>query len=231
MDSKFTYAVNEIFTSVSGEVGQFRQGSLTTFVRLAGCNLRCPHCDTKYSLTSTGSEMLSARQIINRINKASPVQIHQVLLTGGEPLYRRGAAELIDALAEGYYVQVETNGTIFPESTNACYVLDCKVQAGLFERMLPADRMANLPDESWIKFLVGSREQLELAIHRCRQEKLHRRFLLGYLHAAFSLILPASPTFGYADMIEMLQAAGLSYAVINRQIHKDMGLVEGIHQK
>ena len=39
--------VIEIFSSIEGE-GK-RQGELCTFIRLAGCNMRCPYCDTKYS--------------------------------------------------------------------------------------------------------------------------------------------------------------------------------------
>jgi len=36
--------VNEIFVSVDGEVNQWHQGGMTTFIRLAGCNLNCPYC-------------------------------------------------------------------------------------------------------------------------------------------------------------------------------------------
>lgn len=36
--------IAEVFESISGEVGGFPQGSPCTFVRLAGCSLRCPFC-------------------------------------------------------------------------------------------------------------------------------------------------------------------------------------------
>ena len=36
--------VLEIFNSISGEVTPYYQGCLTTFVRLAGCNLNCSYC-------------------------------------------------------------------------------------------------------------------------------------------------------------------------------------------
>ena len=39
--------VIELFLSVNGE--GLKSGELATFVRFAGCNLRCPYCDTKYS--------------------------------------------------------------------------------------------------------------------------------------------------------------------------------------
>lgn len=41
------YPVMEIFTSIQGEGAHM--GKLTTFIRLAGCNLTCPWCDTKVS--------------------------------------------------------------------------------------------------------------------------------------------------------------------------------------
>ena len=40
--------VVEIFDSIDGE-GK-RTGQPCTFIRLAGCNLRCSYCDTLYAL-------------------------------------------------------------------------------------------------------------------------------------------------------------------------------------
>ena len=42
-----TFNVVEIFCSIEGE-GK-RAGVLAQFIRLAGCNLRCSYCDTKYA--------------------------------------------------------------------------------------------------------------------------------------------------------------------------------------
>ena len=39
--------VVEIFKSIDGE--GIRAGFPVTFIRLAGCNLRCEYCDTTYS--------------------------------------------------------------------------------------------------------------------------------------------------------------------------------------
>ena len=40
--------VVEIFDSIDGE--GIRTGKTATFIRLAGCNLRCSYCDTLYAL-------------------------------------------------------------------------------------------------------------------------------------------------------------------------------------
>ena len=40
--------VIEIFDSIDGE--GLRTGQTASFIRLAGCNLRCTYCDTLYAL-------------------------------------------------------------------------------------------------------------------------------------------------------------------------------------
>ncbi|WDU83038.1 7-carboxy-7-deazaguanine synthase QueE [Caloramator sp. Dgby_cultured_2] len=67
------YRVNEIFHSVQGE-GSYL-GCPATFVRLSGCNLNCPWCDTDHS----EKEFLTAKEIADR------VEYEKVIITGGEP--------------------------------------------------------------------------------------------------------------------------------------------------
>ena len=43
------FPVAELFDSIDGE-GK-RTGYMATFVRFAGCNLRCSYCDTAYAWT------------------------------------------------------------------------------------------------------------------------------------------------------------------------------------
>lgn len=94
--------VNEIFYSLQGE--GFHTGTAAVFVRLSGCNLRCPFCDTHHS---EGTEM--TEEDICQAVKAFPASL--VVVTGGEPsLYL--TASLVDMLHQaGKKVAVETNGT------------------------------------------------------------------------------------------------------------------------
>ena len=94
--------VNEIFYSLQGE--GYHSGEAAVFVRLSGCNLRCPFCDTQHE---SGTEMDEA-DIVEAV-KQWPARL--VVITGGEPSLQL-TATLVDALhAEGKYVAVETNGT------------------------------------------------------------------------------------------------------------------------
>lgn len=100
--------VNEIFGSIDGE--GLRTGELATFIRLAGCNLRCSYCDTDYSLTIKDGEEMSIEEIIQKVKE---IGYKNITLTGGEPLIHKNVKQLINALIEQEYkVNIETNGAV-----------------------------------------------------------------------------------------------------------------------
>ncbi len=101
--------VHSIFYTIQGE-GPY-VGFPAVFVRLAGCNLQCPLCDTDYTSSRV---MLSPAQLLRRIKAASPA-CHLVVITGGEPFRQNLTVAVIELLAHGYSIQVETNGTLFLE--------------------------------------------------------------------------------------------------------------------
>lgn len=100
--------VVEIFGSIDGE--GLRTGELATFIRLAGCNLRCKYCDTSYALKITDGNKMSIEEIMEEVKK---IGFRNITLTGGEPLIHKDVKELILKLKEeGFKVNIETNGSI-----------------------------------------------------------------------------------------------------------------------
>ena len=105
--------VSEVFVSLQGE------GPLccrrAVFLRLQGCNLRCPWCDTSYSLDPRGGEARSIGELVEEILSKGP---RLLVVTGGEPLLqRRSLNTLLEELwarEPGFTIQVETNGTLPP---------------------------------------------------------------------------------------------------------------------
>ena len=98
-----TYNINEIFYSLQGE-GHY-SGTPTVFLRMSGCNLRCPFCDTDFSR----SQPMTAAEILTRCMALTDVR--RVVITGGEPLLQLDDT-LIAAFHEaGFFIAVETNGT------------------------------------------------------------------------------------------------------------------------
>lgn len=95
--------VNEIFYSLQGE--GFHTGTAAVFVRLSGCNLQCPFCDTRHE---EGIEM-SEEEILLQV---SEYESDMVVITGGEPAIQI-TESLVDKLHQiGKFVAVETNGTL-----------------------------------------------------------------------------------------------------------------------
>ena len=95
--------IAEIFRSTQGE-GR-NAGSAAVFIRLSGCNLKCPFCDTDFK----AYRELTVDDIIAAVSEWRACGF--VVLTGGEPSLQVDEP-LIEALhQEGFYIAIETNGT------------------------------------------------------------------------------------------------------------------------
>ena len=95
--------VNETFVSLQGE-GYFT-GTPAFFLRLSGCNLACPFCDTNHQ----SYKEMSEDEIVEEACRHKP---RHIVITGGEPALQL-TQSLVDKLHEaGFFIQVETNGTL-----------------------------------------------------------------------------------------------------------------------
>lgn len=145
MASTRTYPLIEVFYSLKGE--GLWTGTPMLFIRLAGCNLRCPFCDTPSQKTID----LCKEDIVVELKNLSET-CTKVVLTGGEPNIH-DLKKLIDLLHENdYTVHIETNG----EPTQW---LDSNLRQCDFIALSPktpsvSSIALDLCDE--IKFLVGS---------------------------------------------------------------------------
>ncbi len=102
---RYAIAPHGIFWSLQGEA--HLRGFQMAFLRLAGCSVGCPTCDTDY----TKDRMLDLEQIIAEVRAVMPVNRDGwVWITGGEPA-DRDLRPLLGALkAEGWSTAVATSG-------------------------------------------------------------------------------------------------------------------------
>lgn len=129
--------VHSIFPTVQGE-GPFA-GTPCVFIRLAGCNLQCPFCDTEYT---EGAKLAGPLQVAAWAKEAFPFAYKPnhdglVVITGGEP-FRQNIYYLVNELLDlGLRVQIETNGTLYHDLP-ARYGIDivCSPKTGTIHRNL-----------------------------------------------------------------------------------------------
>lgn len=98
------YKVNEIFYSVQAE--GYYAGKPAIFIRLCGCNLQCPWCDTKYH---TQGDYYTKEEIEDKVEYYTHGDKDVIIVfTGGEPTLQLKEEE---ELCKGYIRCIETNGT------------------------------------------------------------------------------------------------------------------------
>jgi organic radical activating enzyme len=106
--------INELFKSFQGE--GIWVGREATFIRFAGCNLKCKWCDTEYAQSGYGT-FLTPEQLIDRIEGCPELESPLYILTGGEPMVQ-SKNQIVDFLnyakGLGKDTCIETNGTIIP---------------------------------------------------------------------------------------------------------------------
>lgn len=166
----------EIFNSISGE--GITQGKVMSFVRAAGCNLRCSYCDTTYSYNESSSDnmFLKPDEIVSKLKD---LNCRDVLYTGGEPLEISKPKRYIPIYlaSKGFNIRIETNGSceiyendeisIFSKqgSLPINYVLDIKCPSSgmsyynIFER-----NFKKLGEGDEIKFVVSNEEDINYAL-------------------------------------------------------------------
>lgn len=121
-----------VFFTLQGE-GPFAV-TPAVFVRLAGCNLQCPDCDTDYTSSRVMVPPLSLANLVDDAfpPAASAWKERLVVITGGEPFRQNVTPFVRELLLCGFKVQIETNGTLrppddFPTAGDVTLVVSPKV--------------------------------------------------------------------------------------------------------
>lgn len=132
-----TYRINEIFETIQGE-GTFT-GAPSIFIRLQGCPVGCPWCDTQHTWETRAGDEVSIDTMMAKISPTSQwaamtaedivaliiargYQARHVVITGGEPAMF-DLLPLGEALEQhGLRLQIETSGTFALQVTEATWV-------------------------------------------------------------------------------------------------------------
>ncbi len=209
------YPVVEIFSSINGE--GTRQGQLALFVRMRGCNLRCSYCDTGWANEAEAPCVwMETEELLERIGREG---IFNITLTGGEPLLQKDIGERLEALAkeEQLRVEIETNGSVplapFAHIKNRpSFTMDYKLPGSGMEAHMCPENFEVLTEKDTVKFVAGSRQDLEQSLHIMR-----RYDLIGRCHVFLSPVFGAIEA---AELVEFVKEHKLNDVNIQLQIHK-----------
>lgn len=99
------FPIVETFHSVQGE--GLWTGTNAFFIRLAGCDVGCPWCDTKESWSPKRHPRHTIDELVHQAQSARP---HMVVITGGEPLMHDLDALTASLHQAGLRIHLETSG-------------------------------------------------------------------------------------------------------------------------
>jgi len=157
----FVYLHEKFGPTVQGE-GAW-SGSVVSFIRLAGCPVGCPWCDTGYADGGKGLP----RDIATVADLVKWAPTDRVVISGGEPFAQSGLLPLVQSLTDsGRIVHIETSGALFRTAIASCWItLSPK------EHINPRYK---IPDEAWargdeLKLVVSDGSEVDYYLNRLNQ--------------------------------------------------------------
>lgn len=213
-----TMPIVEHFISINGE-GK-KAGELSYFLRFAGCNLVCSYCDTPWAQCPESGTAFHTIDEIADLIKVS--QIHNVTLTGGEPLLQPKIHHLMIRLLEnGHSVEVETNGSValsaFEEVRNfgkeqLSITMDYKLPGSHMEGLMDLENFEKLRPHDSVKFVITSVDDLEKA----------KKLILKYhlLSRATVFFSPVAGSIEASEIVDYLKRHTLNQVRLQLQLHK-----------
>jgi 7-carboxy-7-deazaguanine synthase len=221
-------------------------GSKTMFVRTGGCDYRCKMCDSLHAVlpaaVKANASRMTSREILDQlIPKMKETGTDWVTLSGGNPCMWDLAGVVFGLREEGFYVAVETQGTLAPTWLQHCNCVVISPKANgmgekfeeekldLFLKALPANVLTAL------KVVVFSALDIELALtmDKVADGRVHARFFsLGNMHPPkltenFSLKEAVSPPIHLEHL--MREYRQLIEIMCNDQRIKDWKFLPQLH--
>ena len=162
-----TYLVNDIYPSIQGE-GQLT-GTPMFVLRMQGCGVGCPWCDTKetwhrdawdgrtvvaQALGRNRQYMkLGVDELLGELRRQGALAGEWILLTGGEPAEQELAQLLAGLRAAGYRIAIETSGT-------------ASLDAAALDWLCVSPK-ANMPGGRWLQLeVLAAADELKFVIGR-----------------------------------------------------------------
>lgn len=176
-----TLKVCETFISIQGEGADI--GFPFFFIRLAGCNLRCSYCDTKYAYNNFKD--LSLKRLLQLWKDSG---LKRCLITGGEPLLQKHCLALMELLISNRaIVYLETNGSIDISNvpSEVIKIVDWKTPGSNMEGSFLEKNLEFLNNKDQIKFVITDKNDYLFS-----KKRVNTYNLLSFTQVIFSVAIP-----------------------------------------
>ena len=206
MSSTNTLLINEIFYSIQGE--SLTAGEPTTFIRLAGCPLRCSYCDTSYAFKD-GDE-LSFESIMSKI---SSYNTSLITVTGGEPLAQKNCYIFLDLLSSKFSVSLETSNAypIKDVNKNITIILDVKTPKSNESDSNIEVNYNYLKNNDQIKFVICDKTDYDWSVDYIKKHNLSEKCKI--------LFSPSYDEMSPTELADLILSDGLQVR-LQIQLHK-----------
>lgn len=213
------YPIVEMFSSINGE--GIRAGEPSVFIRLAGCNLKCSYCDTMWAnQEDTLFENKTEQEIAAFVMEQG---IHNVTLTGGEPLLNKQIGFLCQYLSEQTKcrIEIETNGSVSLREVDdlrkkynlpISFTMDYKLPGSGMESNMLKTNFHYLTSIDVVKFVASNRTDMDRGVEILEEYNLMKQCKIYF-----------SPVFGkirLEDMANYLVEKRLNGVRMQLQMHK-----------
>ncbi|MHC4870966.1 MAG: 7-carboxy-7-deazaguanine synthase QueE [Planctomycetota bacterium] len=201
--------ISELFTSIQGESSY--AGLPCTFIRLAGCNLKCSWCDSTYSRSDEDSKIFSVEELVSFACKANT---ELICITGGEPLLQQNVYTLMNSLYEkGFTILLETNGSVDISSVPEFIVtiLDVKTPSSGMSEQFNLNNIKSIKSIDQIKFVIADKNDFTWSKIFIESNKL-----IGKAEIIFSPLFDRIP---YAELASLIVEENLQVRM-QLQLHK-----------
>ena len=147
--------IKHIFPTLQGE-GLYA-GWPSVFVRLGGCNLTCSFCDTDFEDDSPMPLPALLAEVDKLSRNEQGVRVRNlIVITGGEPLRQNIVPLCEELLADGYKIQIETNGTLFRDLPREVDIVCSPKNQGKGYFPLREDLLGRI---SALKFIISASDE------------------------------------------------------------------------
>ena len=162
--------------------------------------------------------MLRKKTSVNLFSWVAGTGVHNVTLTGGEPLLNKECGALSELLIKnGCRVEIETNGSISLERLASAeyrpiFTMDYKLPSSGMEEFMCIDNFRLLDCHDTVKFVSGSIADLEKAAELIENYKLTDRCHV-FISPVFGEIDPA-------DIVDFMEEHKMNGVRLQLQLHK-----------